>query len=729
MGKKVLGLVATAAISALTLGAGTPLAIGFSLARFAGSLILGGLSYALSPKPDKPKSLGAQTDLGSSTVAVRQPDLTRQNVFGHVRITRGYAHMKSTGVNKSMHMILMLCEGELRAINEIWVNDYCIPRDWVDAEGNVTQGRYKGYMTIRKHLGSPSQLADEQAVLNMPEWTTEHRLQGIAYLYITMKKNQDVYPSGVPNFTALVEGPTVFDPRADGQVWSGNIALFGRDFLTNEDYGFGALEDDIDDDNISAQANICDEIVNVSAVDYTMSALVTDTNIITLGGDLLELQYGDRVQVVTSGTPPAGLSTGVNYYVIPYQVLTTPRIKLATNLGNAMAGVEINITSAGSGVIYFRKNGEPRYHGGGIHDREFSLSKTLNDMCSSMSGRAVCVGGAWNLIAGAWRAPSLALNESDVRGNGMGFKSALSLSDSYNVVKGLFISPLNLFQESDYPSARYQQFIDADGGQESAKELALPFTPRPTTAQRIAKIELYRGRQGIAVTSDFSMKVLQAKCGDNIALTIDHLGWDGKAFELTQGALESTDGGGLVAGVALRETAQQIFDWTAGEAIDYDPAPNTNLPDPFTVFAPTDVNYSSRFIETRDGDAVYALTLNWDEHPDSFVLEFGDFEIQYKLAEEPNFRPSFFVDGKLTSTDVLNSSVNEPYDVRIRARNSLGVRSGWVTIIGAVVGSSGGVTDVRDYHGVLDVPNVYLDYGSVADPVGSGDFEDWGFVV
>lgn len=727
MGKKVLGLVATAAISALTLGAGTPIAIGFSLSRFAGSLILGGLSYALSSKPKKP-AIAQQTDIGSSTVAVRQSDLTRQLVYGHTRITRGYAHMKSTGLNGVLHMVLMLCDGELRAINEIWVNDYCIPPDWIDANGNVIAGRYAGYMTIRKHLGSPSQAADERAVLNMPEWTADHRLQGIAYLYITLTKNQDVYPSGVPNFSAIVEGGTCYDPRVAGQAWSTNIALFARDFLTNTEYGFAAFEDDINDDNIAAQANICDEIVNVAGKDYVALSVATGTNIIVLTGTLLELQYGDRVQILTDGTPPAGLSIGVDYYVIPYQILTTPRIMLATSLDNAMAKTVIDITTAGSGGLTIRKTGEPRYHGSGIHDREFALSKTLNDICNSMAGRAICVGGAWTLLAGAWRAPDLFLDESNVRGAGIGFKGALSMSESYNVVKGLFVSPLNFFQESDYPSARYEQFIEDDGGKESEKEIPLPFTPRPDAAQRIAKIELFRGRQGIVVSSDFDMKALQAKTGENLGLTIDHLGWDEKAFEVTQWSVENV-GGGLTTGLTLRETAQQIFDWTEGEAIDFDPAPNTNLPDPFTVFAVTGVNYSSRFIETRDNDAVYTLTLGWDAHPDAFVQEFGSFEIQYKLSEESEWRPSFFVDGKLTSTDVLNSSVNVPYDVRIRARNSLGVRSGWVTLEGAVVGSSGGVGAVVDYQGVLDVATTFLDYGSVTDPVGSGDFEDWGYVV
>lgn len=702
--------------------------VAFSWSSFAGSLILGGLSMALTPKPKKPSYDPNTLSNAGSTVALRQPDLTRQIVYGHTRITRGYAHMQSTGLNGRLHIILILCEGPIRAINEVWLNDYSIPPDWIDSEGNVTQGRYAGKLVIRKHLGTETQSADSLAVANMADWTNDHRLQGIAYLYLIMDKDQDVYPTGVPNVSAIVEGGLIYDPREETEVWTTNMALHCSDFLRTDLYGFGALEDEIDQVNIAAQANICDEIVTTSPIDMTVSAVDTTLDALTFDGDLLLYQYGDQVEVVTTGTAPGGLSTATPYYVVPYQIKTTPRIQLATSLENAMNKVIIDITSSGSGVNTIRKTGEPRYHGGGIVDSETQLSQTMNDLVTCMAGRAVNVGGFWTLLAGAWRTPDISLGIGDIRGSGIGIKNALSMGESFNLVKGLFISSLNLYQQSDYPSAVYPTFIAQDNGLESPKDLNLPYINRPTTAQRIAKIELFRGRQDIVYTSDFSTKALQLKPGDVTELTIDKMGWTDKEFEVTEFSFNISNGD-LTTSLTLRETAQEIYDWSAGEAIDYDPAPNTNLPNPFLVQVPSGVSYNSRYIDTREGDAVYTLTLSWEQHPDAFVTQFGDFEVQYKLSEEVEWRPSFFVDGNLTQTDVVNSSVNVFYDLRIRARNNLGVRSGWVTILGAVVGSSGGVTETRDYEGVFD-PVVYTeDYGSVADPVGSGMSEDWGFVV
>lgn len=694
-----------------------------ALVKAGVSLVLGGISQALTPKPKG--NAGSGIDNRPGTVAVRQSDMTHTHVYGHVRAVRGYAHIVSTNDNKDLHLIVMLCQGPLRAINEIWVNDYAIPNDWIDSNGNVTQGRYANKMQIRKVLGTSTQLADSVAVANMPEWTTDHRLQGIAYLYVKLIKDQDVYPTGVPNISAVVEGPALFDPRIGALRWTTNIAQYAYDFITSEK-GFATSGNDVDSVNISAQMNICDEIVTVSNEPFTAESVAAGTDIITLSGDLLTLQYGDRVQVTSTSSLPGGISALTDYYVIPYQIKDTPRIKLATSLLNAMAGTAIDISSAGSGTITVTKTGEPRYHGGGVFDTEQNLSQTLVDIVNSMAGRAVNIAGAWTLLAGAYRSPAIEFTIDDLRGNGVNWRNGLSMADSFNVVKGTFRGQPTLYQDTDYPAARYDTFISQDLGIEQPRDLPLTFCTRPTTAQRIAKIELFKARQDISVTADFSTKAMQVQPGDTIELTIDRYGWAQKEFEVTTFGFDIGEGG-IVCKLGLRETAQAIYDWTAGEAITFDPAPNTTLTNPFNVLIPAGVSYNSNFVETRDGDAVFTIQLDWDLHPDGFVREFGDFEIQFKESDELNWRPSFFVDGQLTATDVVTATAGVFYDVRIRARNNLGVRSAWVTLEGVVVGSSGGVTVSDDWRLVSDTVSIFKDWGGVADTISTS--EDWGFVA
>lgn len=727
MPQVAVGAVLAGVVSGSVISAGV-LTVGFSISAFAGSLILGGLSYALTPKPKKSSfDPGAQPP---GNVAVRQSDLTRTHVYGNTRSVRGFAHMVSTNNNKDLHLIIMLCEGELRAINEVWMDDYCIPPDWIDADGKVTQGRYANYLTIRKHVGTPDQMADTLAISNIPDWTVNHRLQGIAYLYCILNRNQDVYPSGVPNISAIVDGPTIFDPRVGEKVWTSNVALFAYDFIT-ADYGYAADDDDVNLDNIAAQANICDEIVTVTDLPIAATAVAPTTNIITLTGDILTLEYGDMVHVSSTGTLPSGLSAATDYFVIPYQVKTTPRILLATSLDNAMARTAIDITTAGTGTLTVTKKGEPRYHGGGEVDTVDDLAQTLNNLVNSMAGRAINVAGEWTLLAGAWREPVLNLTQDDMRGSGLNYKNGLSMSDSYNRVKGLFTGPATNYQPTDYPIATYQTFLDQDLGIEATKELNLPYTSRATTAQRIGKIELFRGRQDIAYSSDYSTKLLQEQPGGVITKTLDRTGWEEKPFEITTMSLDATENG-LIVKAGFRETAQAIYDWSAGEAVDYDPAPNTSLTNPFDVMIVGGFSFNSRLIETSDGDSIYTLTGKWEEHPDAFVREYGGFEIQFRLSDiangpEDNWSPGYFVDGHLTASDIVTASVGKLYDLRIRARNNLGVRSPWSNIYNATVGSSGGVVTTDDWLLVTGSPTVFKDWGNVTDAPSS--FEDWGFVV
>lgn len=721
-------VVAGAAVSAIAAGVAEGFTTAVVGAAFFSSLILGGLSYALTPKPKKVTPFN-NTPQGT-TVAVNQPDLSRLQVYGHTLVTRGYARMEAPGDNGKLHSILMLCEGPLRAINEIWVNDYCIPPDWIDADGNVTQGRYAGKLVIRKHLGATDQAADMLAVSNIDGWSAQHRLCGIAYLYIIATRDQDVFPTGNPNYAAIVEGPARYDPRAAAAAWNTNIALYARDYLSNSDYGYGALDSDFDDDNIAAQANICDEIVAVSGTDYTITHADTATGLITLDCDILPLCFGDRIMIASSGgSVPGGLSADTDYYVIPYQVRGNddqkPRILLAASLADAMEKTALALSDAGSGTLHITQTGEPRYHGSGTIDTETALAENMNNIVNSMAGRAVNTGGYWTLLAGAWRTPEVSYDIGDLR-DALNVKCSIEMAEMFNVTKGLFVGPASFYQATDYPANRYQTFIDDDGGIEAPKEMNLPFTDRPTAAQRIAKIELFRGRQQIAVATTLSARALQNQPGDNVGLSVERYGWDDKYFEITQFATQIANNT-INHPVALRETAQTIFDWSAGEAIDYDPAPNSNLPDPFRVAAVQGLAFNSRYIETQGSDAVYILYLTWEPHPDALVQQYGDFEVQFKKSSESDWRPSFFVDGGLSQTDVVTVTVNVAYDMRIRARNSLGVRSGWNTITGALAGTSGGVGTTNDWGAVADTPGSFLDFGVVTDTIGTTD--DWGYVT
>ncbi len=133
---------------------------------------------------------------------------------------------------------------------------------------------FNSYVRIRKHLGTDDQAADPVMIAECPEWTADHRLRGISYLYVRLQWSSDVFPTGIPTVNAVVRGKKVYDPRDVAQdaddrstwKWSENAILCTRDYIHSRDaagqpYGYGAANDEIDDDYTIAGANVSDEPV------------------------------------------------------------------------------------------------------------------------------------------------------------------------------------------------------------------------------------------------------------------------------------------------------------------------------------------------------------------------------------------------------------------------------------------------------------------------------------
>ena len=167
--------------------------------------------------------------------------------------TLSYDDVSPTQTNEYLYIALVLAEGEVESITDIIIDD--LP--WNDA-------KYAGLVNYNVYLGSDSQTMPNTAYLREANefWTADHRLQGVAFLGIRLKWDEEAF-SGIPEITAVVKGKKVYDPRTATTVWSDNPALCIRDYLTNTRYGKGLPTSAIDDDAIIAAANDCDESVTL----------------------------------------------------------------------------------------------------------------------------------------------------------------------------------------------------------------------------------------------------------------------------------------------------------------------------------------------------------------------------------------------------------------------------------------------------------------------------------
>ena len=253
-----VGATAAAALSTLTL-----VAIGI-----ATTVVLGAASRALMPKPSF-----SQSNRGYQTTALGSA-LDHQIIYGKMRVGGARIYDEATGENnKFLHRIVAVAGHEIEAFDDIYIDDEVVT---LDGTGNVTSPeRYDGKVRILTHLGSPDQVADATLVSESSKWTNEHRLRGIAYMYVRLQFDADVFPNGIPEITSIISGKKVYDPRTTTTAWSDNPALCLRDYLVS---GYGLSEEvaNIDDTLVIAAANVADQTNTIAGTTrYTCNGAFT----------------------------------------------------------------------------------------------------------------------------------------------------------------------------------------------------------------------------------------------------------------------------------------------------------------------------------------------------------------------------------------------------------------------------------------------------------------------
>ena len=241
---------------------------GYLLTTMATSMVLG----ALAPKP-KLGSIG-QSNRGYSVTATGSA-LDHQIIYGKMKVAGARLFDGTTGGdNKFLHRVLSFAGHEIEAFETIYINDEVAT---IDSGGNVTSpARYSGHINIYTHLGAADQQADSNLVNAVADWTADHRLRGIAYLYCKFNFDADAFPNGLPEITAVVKGKKVYDPRTAATGWSDNPALCVRDYILSSGYGLGEAAANIDDTAVTTAANICDQTnTTASTTRYTTNGAFT----------------------------------------------------------------------------------------------------------------------------------------------------------------------------------------------------------------------------------------------------------------------------------------------------------------------------------------------------------------------------------------------------------------------------------------------------------------------
>jgi hypothetical protein len=547
----------------------------------------------------------------------REAAAPQEYIYGTTRKGGTITYLEATGAdNQYLHMIITLAGHEVASIGSIYVDDDVVT---MDGSGFVTSQNWNSKIRIKKYTGAqttaPAELLAESAQID-----SNFVGNGIAYLYVRLEYDQDTFPNGIPLFTAIVNGKKVYDPRSASTGHSANAALCVRDYII-ADYGLGDVG--VDETVFATAANVSDE----------------------------------------------------------------------------------NVTLAVGGT-------EKRYTMNGVIRADQTPGAVLQDMMTACAGMLFWGQGNWQLKPAYYTNPVKTFTLDDLR-SPIQMQTRQSMADVFNVVRGTFVDSAQGYIVADYPEITSATYLAEDNNVETPVDLVLPFTTSPATAQRIGALTLNRGREQITMSADFGMAAFNVQVGDIVAMTNSRYGWSAKEFEVVGwNFFADGDAGDLRVRLTLRETSEAAFDWDADETAII--GNNTALPVFNTVPAPSNLTLTATTVLNDDGIAIPAIRATWTASTDRFVQY---YEVQYKrlggeedygtiaaaqdesenwgsitvsatstedygLVNEPILSPDaeyasvLGTSNTFTIQPVLNGY---DYQIRVRAINSLGVRSAFVS--------------------------------------------------
>lgn len=684
--------------------------------NFAIGAIMSIASKALTPKPKMPNLSANFSDLGSSaagrTVNVKQAIMTRQVCYGTVRIAGSLVYIESTDNDQLIHLIFAVAGHEINSFESFIIDEDAVS---LDSDGFVTDAKYidgdTKFIRILTHNGADDQSADSTLISESNGlWTSNHRLRGIAYMYVRLKFSNDIFPNGIPNVSAIIQGKKVYDPRTTSTAFSSNPALCIRDFLTNTRYGLGAKTSEINDTSFTAGANVCDETVTLDVA--RTKSFNTETSVSSSNETITINAHGyftgDAVQYSNeSGTNLTGLTTGTTYFIIKVDVNT---FKLATSLSNANAGTAINITGASTGngqTQLFKRLVENRYETHGVIDVGETPTKILTEMTSSCIGLVTYSGGKWNIKTGEYVSPTVTLTDDDLR-DSIALTTRSTRRDSFNSVKGVFVNPDNSYQPTDFPSITSSTFQTEDNSEQIFTDIELAYTTSPSMAQRIAKIILLRGREQMTLTYPCKGTAFNLEVGDTVNITNARLGFSTKPFEVAGWSFsQASQGDGMSLGVDLnlREISSAVYDWNAEESAII--SNNTNLPNAFSIPAPT--LSASDILTTFNEEAISTLIAD--------VSTVNGFTDQFEVQAKQSTADTYVSMGRSSDSryELLNVQDNVTYNIRARAVSTLGVKSPYTSVDHLVIGKSAPPANVEDFSVNIVGEDAHLSWTPVAD--------------
>jgi hypothetical protein len=312
----------------------------------------------------------------------------------------------------------------------------------------------------------------------------------------------------------------------------------------------------------------------------------------------------------------------------------------------------------------------------------------LEKMAQAMGGGIVST--TWEMFAGAYVAPIMTLDQTDIVG-GIAVTPGASDADIYNGVRGQYVGADAQFVASDFTPYQNMTYTGMDG-RELWTNIDFPFTDRLVRVHNLARIFTEDQRNGYTVKATFSLKAWSLRIGDRAYLNSALFGWTNKVFRVTDKSYSPTS----MIELTLKEDAPEIWDFA--DAVVVDATPNTDLPNPYYVAPLASLvceSGTNALLKLQDGSVVSRILVTWPPSTTQAVATNGLIEIEWSAVGSDSWERTTS-GGDTTAAYVSPVQDGAYYNVRARAVNPyMNTKSDWIyTAPHQVVGKTAPPADV-----------------------------------
>lgn len=562
-----------------------------------------------------------------------------------------------------------------------------------NAGGSGTDPARRYRMVFNAHHGADDQTVDPMLNASVgTQWTSNHRMRGIAYLACSFEYDSRGMFSSIPQLTVVCRGKKLYDPRKDGSIsggtgshrydtpstfeWSDNATLCLLDYMRDNEYGKGLAESTINLQTFQTAATTAESLKDTPDYDGSYAASVfsgtSGTNVLNVDASTWDtLKIGGFMNLKDSG----GNTDFTDNEIIdasrwqPYDSSTVYQAILR----NALTSSYTNE----SGQILVKVE---RFHCNGVIDTNKNVLENTKELLSNMRGILNYIDGKYEITLEDTASSSFTVTDDHIISDNGITVTYEDKSQKSNKVVVQFFNALKKY-EMDTATVLHDaspNFTSDDGGEELEQVVEFPFIVNKYVAYNMGKAILARSRNQMTISFTAVPELYKVKVGDVITVSYTPVGFTGKLFRIESMTLQPD---GLIGIQAIEYL--DIYTWEA--------PPQENIEPLVTPVADFAVKPPAGLAFTDSGSSSTGRAfLTWSEPTD-----FPNYEYRVNLVDSSsNKLVNRIVDTEFVDLEYL--PVGSNYVASVSSINSVGQESDAATLTFSVTTEPVATTDVKN---------------------------------